>query len=125
MLYSALIPGAGQIYNRSYWKAPIVLGFGIYFTSQWLDQNRRYVESRDKYKESLSLYPQGDPRELARREFYKDQRDTFTWYLAILYFVNIADAFVDASLYDFNVGSDLSIRLIPDGRPGVGLSINF
>jgi len=125
MLLSAVLPGAGQVYNTSYWKVPIIAGFGIYFTLQWLDQNRRYIESRDKYRESLSVDPAGDSRELARRDFYRDQRDMFTWYMAILYFVNIADAYVDASLYDFNVGGDLSIRFVPDTHSLARFQVNF
>lgn len=126
LLLSALLPGAGQVYNESYWKVPIILGLGIYFTSSWLDQNRRYHDARDNYARSLLTNPPvGDPRELTRREFYKDQRDTFTWYFAILYMLNLADAFVDASLYDFNVGSDLSIRLMPSPGSAMQLQIIF
>jgi hypothetical protein len=108
VLLSAVVPGAGQAYNESYWKIPIVLGLGIYFASQWLHNNRLVKDFREQF--SIT----GNPQDLARRDFYKDQRDTFTWYIAILYFANILDAYVDASLYDFDVGSDLSIRLIPE-----------
>jgi len=125
MLLSAVLPGAGQVYNQSYWKVPIIVGLGLYFTSGWLDQNRRYHDSRDKYTQSLAVDPAGDPRELARRDFYRDQRDMFTWYFAILYFVNIADAYVDASLYDFNVGGDLSVRFLPETKSLVRVQISF
>lgn len=126
MLLSAVIPGAGQFYNESYWKVPVVFGFGLYFVSSWLDNNRRYADYRDKYTASLAQNPNGDPRLLAVREFYKEQRDSFTWYFLILYMLNIADAYVDASLYDFNVGGDLSLRLLPPvNGPGVGIQLNF
>ena len=60
------------------------------------------------------------------REFYKAQRDSFTWYFVLLYLINIADAYVDASLYDFNVGGDLSVRVLPPGAgPAVGLRFPF
>jgi len=105
---SAIFPGAGQVYNGSYWKVPIITGLGIYFISTWLDYNRRYLDYKEKYTNDPSnlLY-------LRVREFYHDQRDTYTWYFLILYFANIADAYVDASLYEFNVGEDLSIRMMP------------
>ena len=125
LVLSGILPGAGQVYNESYWKVPIVLGFGVYLVSQWLDQNRRYVESRDKYTGSLKINPNGDALELQRREFYRDQRDTFTWYLLILYLVNMADAYVDASLYDFDVGENLSVRLLPGPMPGMKVRISF
>lgn len=108
VLLSAVVPGAGQAYNESYWKVPIVLGLGIYFASQWLHNNRLVKDFRAEFNAT------GNPQDLVRRDFYKDQRDTFTWYLAILYFANLVDAYVDASLYDFDVGDDLSIRLIPE-----------
>ena len=113
LLLSAILPGAGQVYNESYWKAPIVAGFGVYFVSEWLHNNRLYKEWRDKFTESLATTEGGNQSYLAVREFYKDQRDSFTWYFFILYIVNLADAYVDASLFDFDVGSSLSIRVQP------------
>ena len=123
MLLSAILPGAGQFYNESYWKVPVVLGFGIYFISSWLDNNRRYEEYRDRYSADLATNPTGSVRLLAVREFYKDQRDSFTWYFVVLYFLNIADAYVDASLYDFTVGGDLSVRFLP-GPPATGAQVS-
>jgi hypothetical protein len=120
---SALLPGAGQVYNESYWKVPVILGIGIYFVSYWLDNNRRYLDNRDKYAASLTpSNPSGDLHLLLAREFYKDERDTFMWYFLILYLVNIADAYVDASLYDFNVGNDLSVRFLPGWSPIAGVN---
>ncbi len=113
MLLSAILPGAGQFYNESYWKVPIVVGFGIYLISNWLDNNRMYQDYKAQYQASLGTIPGGDEALLNSREFYKDQRDAFSWYLLIWYFVALADAYVDASLYDFNVGSDLSLRQLP------------
>ena len=124
MLFSALVPGAGQLYNESYWKVPVVMGFGIYFASQWLHNHRLYKDYRDQYSRSLLEDPAGNERLRTIREFYKDQRDTFTWYLAILYVINVADAYVDASLYDFNVSGDLSIRLMPQPS-GMALRVSF
>ena len=126
MLFSAILPGGGQAYNESYWKVPVVLGFGIYFASSWLHNNRLYRDYRDQYKASISpSIPGGDGRLLNIREFYREQRDTFSWYFAILYFINIADAYVDASLYDFNVGDDLSIRVMPESGTRLTLRVTF
>ena len=58
---------------------------------------------------------------LKLRDFYKDQRDSFTWYFFILYVLNIVDAYVDASLYGFDVSPTLTMR----GIPAAGLSIRF
>lgn len=124
MLLSAILPGAGQFYNHSYWKVPVVLGFGLYFVSSWLDNNRRYEDYQEKYAASILKNPAGDPILLNVREFYKEQRDSFTWYFFLLYFISIADAYVDASLYDFNVGGDLSLRVLPP-LPGPAVGIRF
>ena len=114
---SALLPGAGQFYNESYWKIPIVLGLGTYFVSQWIHNNNLADDYRQQFDESITPEnPFGDPRLLAIREFYKDERDTFVWYTVILYVVQLVDAYVDANLYDFNVGDDLSVRFLPDAH---------
>lgn len=115
MLFSAVLPGAGQAYNGSYWKVPIVVGLGVYFVSEWLNYNRLTGEYRDKYNESLLVNSIGDSRFLAQREFYKRQRDSFAWYFFILYVLNIVDAYVDASLSGFDVGENLALRFGPHG----------
>ncbi|MBX2992260.1 MAG: hypothetical protein KF749_13995 [Bacteroidetes bacterium] len=112
---SAVLPGAGQFYNESYWKVPILLGFGYYFASQWIDANDSIKHYRRLYGESITPENSaGNPTYSRLREDYKDIRDTFSWYIFIYYLVNLVDAYVDASLYDFNVGDDLSIRLMPE-----------
>lgn len=115
MLLSAILPGAGQVYNTSYWKVPIILGFGIYFISYYLDSDRRVEDYRQQYLASLQVTPGGDPTLLAMRDFYLGERDTFVWYFCILYFLNIVDAYVDASLYGFDVSPTLDMQGLPDG----------
>ena len=131
MLCSAIIPGAGQFYNQSYWKVPVVLGLGLYFASTWFDQNRRTQIYREQYAAGLVSNDPSTDLYKRERDFYKEQRDTFAWYFVILYFVNIADAYVDASLFDFDVGGDLSLRVLPGSGtplgpvPGVTLRLGF
>jgi hypothetical protein len=115
MLLSAVLPGAGQAYNTSYWKVPIVLGLGIYFVSVFLDSDRRADDYRQQYAASLLVKPGGESSLLSLRDFYKTQRDSFAWYFFILYFLNIVDAYVDASLYGFDVSPALNFRGVPDG----------
>ncbi len=126
MLFSAIVPGAGQAYNESYLKVPVVVGLGVLFVSSWLHNNRLYHDYRNQYSASITtVVPGGDGNKLTLREFYRDQRDTYAWYFAILYFLNVADAYVDASLYDFNVGDDLSIRFMPEPRTRLAVRITF
>jgi hypothetical protein len=114
MLFSAILPGSGQFYNESYWKVPIVVGFGVYLVYNWIDNNKLYQDYKEQYSQSITpALPEGNDALLNTREFYKDQRDSFTWYILIWYFITLADAYVDASLYDFNVGSDLSLHTLP------------
>lgn len=129
---SAILPGAGQFYNESYWKVPIVLGLGGYFVAEWIRNDNLAEDFRIQYEESKTEDdPDGNSTLLATRDFYKNQRDTFVWYFVILYIANLVDAYVDANLYDFDVGEDLSLQVAPQmnlGREysvGVGLRLEF
>jgi hypothetical protein len=108
LLASAVVPGAGQIYNGSYWKVPIIWGFGYYFISVVNQQNKLYKQYRAAYQASVdSTPPNGNTDILTSRDFYRNQRDTFGWYLAIEYIINLLDAYVDASLYNFEISPNL------------------
>lgn len=108
MLASVVLPGAGQIYNESYWKAPVVWGFGAYFYSVYRDQNTQYQHYRQAYAASVdSTHIEGDAQLKTLREFYFSQRNTFGWYMAITYLITLVDAYVDASLFNFEVSPDL------------------
>ncbi|MDA0986912.1 MAG: DUF5683 domain-containing protein [Bacteroidetes bacterium] len=104
MLASAAIPGFGQIYNESWWKAPVVWGFTFYFGKIVTDQNKEYKYWKTEYENS------NQKNQLYRynRDFFHDQRDQFAWYLAVTYILNIVDAYVDASLYNFEVSPELN-----------------
>jgi len=108
MLKSALIPGWGQFYNESYWKIPVVWGFLGYYLSVWFSQNDKYNLYKDKFSQSIStLVPDGDYQLKKFRDFYHNQRDEFTIYIFITYFLNIVDAYVDSHLFDFSVTQDI------------------
>jgi hypothetical protein len=111
MLFSAILPGSGQVYAHRYYTIPLILGFGYYFTSSAIKANNQYMDWRGKYSESVRLDSSksrsGDSYALSVREFYHNQRDEFIFYLALTYFLNIIDAYVGATLYDFNVSDDL------------------
>ncbi|MEE9186947.1 MAG: DUF5683 domain-containing protein [Bacteroidota bacterium] len=122
---SAGLPGLGQVYNGSYWKVPIIVGLGGWFVYQWDDSNDKYKNYRDLFRDSISpSFPSGNQQLKRLRDFHRDQRDKFAWYIGILYFANVIDAFVDASLHDFDVSDDLSIRFSPSLQ-GVKVSVQF
>ncbi len=113
---SAVVPGAGQVYNENYWKVPVIAGLAGYWVYEWVKLNNKYKDFRDQYNQSLITQPPNGISQYARiRDFYHDERDKFAWYLGALYFVNLVDAYVGAHLYDFDVTPDLSAdgKLVP------------
>ena len=110
MLFSALLPGAGQLYAHRYYTIPFIYGFGIYFSSIAIKANNQYMDYRGQFSVSVRLDStahSGNPVLLRDRDFYRDQRDEFILYLSLTYFLNIIDAYVGATLYDFDVSDNL------------------
>jgi len=139
-ILSAVLPGAGQIYNRKYWKAPIAwagIGTCVYFIQE---NNREYQRYKDAY---LSLID-GDPNTVDEfngqfsaenvsnvMDTYRRWRDMSYVFLGLTYILNVVDATVDAHFVRFDVGRDLSLSLSPavplayQGSLGVGLSLSW
>lgn len=119
---STVLPGAGQLYNRSYWKVPIVVG--AFATMAYvIDWNQRgykrfklaYDVLTDGNPETVDefngLYPATYLRTL--RNNYRRNRDLSIIITGGLYLLNIIDAHVDAHLKDFDVSDDLTMTLEP------------
>jgi len=141
-IMSAIIPGAGQIYNKKYWKAPVIwIGIG---TSLYLSQMYRdlYHDFRTEYLLELG-YPATqskyhDQATLASLEStknaYKQWMETSYIVAGVIYVLQILDANVDAQLITFDVSDDLSMNIIPTAYPnltnpsptmGLTLSLNL
>lgn len=127
-LYSAILPGLGQIYNQKYWKLPIVYaGFGtfIYF----IDRNSRYYNDlRQKLidPDYELKYFEGDftDDQLTRgKDLYKRWRDLSIIGTGAFYILQIIDATVDAYLFDWDVGEDISFRIEPAATPSINPAI--
>ncbi|MBK7106620.1 MAG: hypothetical protein IPH62_15205 [Ignavibacteriae bacterium] len=105
MLRSAIIPGWGQFYNESYWKIPIIWGAAAWFVYGWQGENDNYNYFSDLYNKSL-LDPSNNLTLVYKniRDGYRDNRDLFAIYLGLTYFLNVIDAYVDAHLFDFDIG---------------------
>jgi len=129
-LYSTIIPGAGQIYNKRWLKAPVVwglegtaIGFIVYF-------NRLHSEFDLAYKgwvrcELKQFRGYTDPAGIKRqRDTFKKNRDYSIIALTVAHVLNIADAFVDRHLMEFDVDEDISFH-IGGTSHGVGLAVNF
>lgn len=123
-LYSAVLPGLGQAYNRKYWKIPIVWGglavFG-YFISwnnnqyQYFRQNLIYEIAQDPdYINETGL---SASRLKSARDSFRRNRDQLVLYGILFYLLNIVDAHIDAHLMEFSVNEDLSVQINPELFP--------
>ena len=129
--YSAVLPGLGQIYNKRYWKVPIVyalIGTGVYaytYNDDLYDRFRTAFKSRqagftdDEFYDINGDNAQGaspdlDTDDLERQqENYQRDRDLALVITIAMYALNIIDANVDAHLNQFNVDEDLSMDIKP------------
>ncbi len=139
-LYSAVLPGLGQLYNKKYIKAPIVLGIigtGVGFIKYYDNQYKRYHKA---YLAELSGLPHEfsgvegiTPRVLANAEdSERRNRDYAIVLTALAYILNIVDAAVDAHLSIFDKDKDLAVKPVIIGEPysvinnqKLGLSFSF
>ena len=121
VLRSAVLPGWGQIYNESYWKAPVVWGIAGWLIYNWVDNNRLYKQYKDDFSKSYIENPAsgGNSNYKEYRNFYRDQRDLFTIYMGLTYILTLVDAYVDAQLFDFTIEPNLF------RQPMLGIKLNF
>ena len=151
---SALFPGLGQIYNRRYWKLPIIAGgyVGLAYATSWNNQmlkdyTRAYGDITDNdpnTKSYMDFYPSTIREEdldmdwlentlRSRKDFYRRNRDLCIICMVGLYLVCIIDAYVDASLANFDISPNLSIKLKPaaigqpqtSNLPSLGGAVSF
>ena len=123
VLFSAVVPGLGQVYNQSYWKVPLILGLTGYLGYQFYDNYKKYKDYSNQYAASQTPEkPYGDLNLQELREFYRNQRDDFVWYFTIVYVVNLVDAYIDAHLFDFDVREEKIERF---GKVDKEYKLNF
>lgn len=139
-IMSAILPGAGQAYNKKYWKIPVIYaGFaGLGYLVK--TNNDEYKIFKEAYRlrldgdesttdEFVSVYADQDLVTL--KNFYRRNRDLSIIGIGVLYILNIVDAAVDAHLFYFNVSDDLTMHIRPDynplvfSGPSLSLSIQF
>ena len=145
--YSAIFPGLGQIYNKRYWKTPIVwgaIGWGAY---QFVINNESYNDFRDAFKrrrvgifddEFFDLNNDGIGPDISNEALQsaqeRIQRDRDLWLVVTIgfYVLNIVDANVDAHLKQYNVDEQLGYDIKPffnlneiTGDPMYGLALTF
>ena len=138
----AIIPGAGQIYNGSYWKLPIVYGafMGCGYAISWTqgrysNYKTAYLDlyndiqagtvTTDEQKSYIAVMPAGYTLERLggestwlntlknRQSTMRRYRDYSILATVVVYALSIIDAYVDAQLFDYDISPDLSINLEP------------
>lgn len=108
VLYSAFIPGGGQIYNGKYIKAGIVVGVQSYLIGSAVyhhDKRSDYARRADQAISSTEIAAME-----SKRNEYRDLERNDYWWIGITAVLSIADAFVDAHLYDFEAQKE-KVRL--------------
>ena len=131
-IYSAIIPGSGQIYTKKYWKVPIIYGglvASVYFIN---DNNNQYKEYRDA---ALLSYETGEDQLgytyselIILKDHYKRNREMSYFSFIGVYILNVVDASVNAHLFNFDVSDDISLNIRPYStlsNTGVSFSLNF
>lgn len=117
---ATFIPGAGQIANRKYWKAPVVWG-GMAWCISSIDYNLTQLEAARAHLIELEYDPATDFNTLqsARSEeaFYRRNRDLSWFALVGVHALSILDAHVDANLLSFDVSENLALHLRPVPAP--------
>lgn len=146
-LYSAIIPGAGQFYNKHYWKVPVIYVVGGTIGYFIVSNDQSYQEYQKAYKYSIDndantvpmVELKGKPTTITSaaalngRNYYRRNRDLSIIIAFIAYGLQVMEANVGAHLNDFDVSDDLSLNWQPQMinvsqpgfRPAPGLSFNF
>lgn len=136
-LLSFILPGAGQAYNKKWWKIPIVYGALGGMTWLALKNEKQYKELKINYKwlvdgddltnptEAPYIYMSA-PQMKNYRDVYRGYTEKSYLFLGITYLLAVTDAFVDAHLKSFDVSDDLTLRVVPDIQSApVGFGASF
>jgi len=136
-LLSAALPGLGQIYNKKYWKVPIIY-VGLLTSAYYINDNHnQYKQYKDAYliridtdpntvDDFVSQYSSGDL--IILKDFYRRNREVSIMFLVGTYILNIIDASVDAHLFYYDVSDDISLQITPTSSQnfnGLCLTLNL
>ena len=132
-LYSTFLPGLGQIYNKKYWKVPVIYGLFGTFTYFLIYNNDQYLIYRAAYKDRVlgitQQQDEGSYIELLDDEQLKTEmkrwernRNFNAIGIFLTYIANVIDANVDAHFFDYDISDDLSLHLTPCVNPRLSTS---
>ncbi len=126
-IMSACLPGLGQVYNRKYWKVPVVyagLGASVYAISfnrsKYLDYRQAYISRTDGDPATTDPFEgyYSESNLLDLRNYYRHNLELSVIITSFIYILNIVDASVDAHLFDFDISDDLSFSLSTPPQSG-------
>lgn len=134
-LYSAIIPGAGQVYTKKYWKVPIIYA-GLITSAYYIKENH---DLYDLYKTTYLNRIDGNTSDnldytnanlVTLTEHYRRNREVSALLFTLTYVLNIVDASVSAHLFDYDVSEDISLHIQPiymakENASGLSLSIKL
>jgi len=153
-IFSAVLPGLGQVYNKKYWKLPLLYG-GVGVLTYFIITNNNYYQTyRNQFKilndtsnqtaynsmvaQLMLTYPGASLSAISltiqsARDYYRHNRDLCLILTGIVYILNIVDADVDAHLFYFDVSDKLTLNWKPTfyqesnfkNYPGLSLKLNF
>ena len=138
ILCSAIMPGLGQVYNRKYWKVPLVYGAGgaafysLHYFQTGYKQIMEFI-SEDDSQVTFSFHGRNIEYKFITdyRDHYHRFRDISFFSIAGIYLLNIIDAMVDAEFSAFDVSDDLTMSISPDvignhdAMAGIGMKLSI
>lgn len=134
--YSAILPGSGQFYTKTYWKVPIIYG-GLITSAYYIKKSQ---ESYQLYKTALLNRIEGNNDEfigihsdnalIILTNHHRKNKEVSTLMFFLTYVLNIVDASVNAHLFDYDISEDLSLKIHPiylseNHTTGISLSFNL
>lgn len=138
-MYSAILPGSGQFYNRQYWKVPAIY-VGVAAAGYFINFNlTNYQKYRKAYYTRIDNDPTTVDTDIETKKYttenlkqlqdqYRKWLDMTVLLTALGYTVQVIDAIASAHLKNFDISRDISLRIQPVAQPnyiGMGLAFNF
>ena len=130
----SIMPGAGQIYTKKYWKVPII--YSALVTSGYfiMDNNKKYKKYRDTYLDRnngiIDNLNYSNSELITLKDYYKRNREISIMLFSLSYILNMIDASVNAHLFQYEIDENISFKIDPVQyygtiNPGISLQIKI
>lgn len=134
-IFSAVLPGLGQAYNKKWWKIPIVYaaigtstGFIVYNQQKYSMFKSAYINSLNGVTNDPEFDKYSESNLFTIQDTYHNWRDISIAITSAFYVLNILDAVVDAHFFRYDIGDDLSLEWSPNlniVKPGINICLRF